>query len=111
MQTSDKSTLKVWWPTRYHLETAEGAFDMYEVKCATCGGVAWVRGSWLRPRDAHNGASKTRPCTYCFVAAWLPQFAERSTMPDPPEGWQPLPQLEAKPKPRRRVKTRAKRRT
>jgi hypothetical protein len=83
METSRKSTMKTWEAK----PVKRGKRQLIGIICPTCGGRALVSKKWLdvSPREeaiktAHSRGDfkgrvfRTRPCTYCFISAWLPGF-------------------------------------
>lgn len=66
-----RSTVPEFLATRFHLDTAEGSYDMLEVACprTDCKRSFWVSGSWKAPVE---GRVNTRPCPWCFKVSWLP---------------------------------------
>jgi hypothetical protein len=66
-RTSQASTLPEW-------EVSKISTHSIGIKCpyGDCGNKAVVHGrKWLRGRKGHEN-KKTRACTFCFRAAWLP---------------------------------------
>jgi hypothetical protein len=81
METSVKSTMKTWEVK----EVVQGKRKLLGITCPQCGGKALVNKAWRAMQPAEDAlllarskgdfqgrVFKTRPCTYCFKASWLP---------------------------------------
>jgi hypothetical protein len=66
---------------RFHIDAAEGSYDMLEVTCPRtgCGRTHWVAASWcavryVQGREGEPAARVVgRPCPWCSAASAIPE--------------------------------------
>lgn len=78
METSRDTQLPEFKVERFHFDGSEGSYDMLQITCPRCGGEFWVKGSWVRLRQATGRDGEPlvwvfgRNCPYCPKVSAIP---------------------------------------